>query len=93
LRLGDAVDYWTVVDLEPARRLTLHFGMRAPGAGVLEFELMPLESGQTRVTATAYWHPRGVWGLAYWYALVPAHLVVFKGMTRGIGRLAEESAR
>ena len=28
--------------LEPERRLTLHFGMRAPGAGVLEFELEPL---------------------------------------------------
>lgn len=89
LRLGDAVDYWTVVALQPARRLTLHFGMRAPGSGVLEFEIEPLDSGQTRVTATAYWHPRGVWGLAYWYALVPAHLVVFRGMTRGIARLAE----
>jgi uncharacterized protein YbjT (DUF2867 family) len=89
LRLGDAVDYWTVVGLEPARRLTLHFGMRAPGAGVLEFEIAPLDSGETRITATAYWHPRGVWGLAYWYALVPAHLVVFKGMTRGICELAE----
>ena len=90
LRLGDAVDYWTVVGLEPARRLTLHFGMRAPGAGVLEFEIEPLTTGDTRITATAYWHPRGVWGLLYWYALVPAHLVVFRGMTRGIARLAEE---
>ncbi len=90
LRLGDAVDYWTVVGIEPARRLTLQFGMRAPGAGVLEFEIEPQANGETRVTATAYWHPRGVWGLAYWYALVPAHLVVFRGMTRGVAHLAEE---
>ena len=92
LRLGDAIDYWTVVGLEAERRLTLHFGMRAPGSGVLEFELEPLEGGaRTRVTATAYWHPRGAWGLAYWYALVPAHLFIFKGFTRAIARRAEQS--
>lgn len=94
LRLGDVVDYWTVVGLEAERRLTLHFGMRAPGSGVLEFELEPLEGGaRTRVTATAYWHPRGAWGLAYWYALVPAHLFIFKGFTRAIARRAEQSGR
>ena len=90
LRLGDAIDYWTVIGIEPERRLTLHFGMRAPGSGVLEFELEPLASGDTKVTATAYWHPRGVWGLAYWYALVPAHLFIFKGFTAAIARRAEQ---
>jgi uncharacterized protein YbjT (DUF2867 family) len=90
LRLGDAIDYWTVIGLEPERRLTLHFGMEAPGSGVLEFELEPLDDDHTRVTATAYWHPRGVWGLAYWYALVPAHLFLFKGFTAAIARRAEQ---
>ena len=75
--------------LEPERRLTLDFGMRAPGAGVIEFEIEPLEAGRTRVTVTAYWHPQGIWGLLYWYALVPAHLFIFKGMTRAIARQAE----
>jgi uncharacterized protein YbjT (DUF2867 family) len=84
LRLGDAVDYWTVVGIEPERRLTLNFGMRAPGAGVLEFELEPLPDGGTRLTETAYWHPQGVWGLLYWYALAPAHLFIFRRMTRAI---------
>ena len=89
LRLGDAIDYWTVTGIEPQRRLTLNFGMRAPGAGVLEFEIEPLGDGRTRVTETAYWHPRGVWGLLYWYALVPAHLFIFRGMTGAIARRAE----
>jgi uncharacterized protein YbjT (DUF2867 family) len=90
LRLGDTIDYWTVIGLEPERRLTLDFGMRAPGAGVLEFELEPLPGGGTRITETAYWHPAGVWGLLYWYSLVPAHLVLFRGMTRAIARRAEQ---
>ena len=89
LRLGDNINYWTVIGIEELRRLTLNFGMRAPGAGVLEFEIESLGANSTRVTATAYWHPRGVWGLAYWYTLVPAHLFIFKGMTRAIARRAE----
>jgi hypothetical protein len=92
LRIGDVIDYWTVVGLEPERRLTLHFGMKAPGTGILEFELEPA-GPRTRVAITAYWHPKGIWGLAYWYALVPAHLFVFRGWTRAIARRAEANAR
>ena len=92
LRLGDAIDYWTVVGIEPGRRLTLNFGMKAPGAGILEFDVVPLPTGPTRVTVTAYWHPQGVWGLLYWAALVPFHLFIFKGMTRAIARRAEALA-
>ena len=91
LRVGDVIDYWTVVGLEPARRLTLHFGLKAPGAGILEFEIEPINKEQTSIKVTAYWHPRGVWGLAYWYAMVPVHLFVFKGWTRAIARRAESS--
>jgi hypothetical protein len=92
LRVGDTIDYWTVMALEPERRLTLDFGMRCPGAGVLEFEIEPVDAEHTRVTVTAYWHPQGVWGLAYWWVLVPAHLFIFKGMTREIARRAEALA-
>jgi len=92
LRVGDAIDYWTVLALEPQRRLTLYFGMKAPGSGILEFELEPLAHGGTRLTETAYWHPRGIWGLLYWYAMVPAHLFLFRRMTRAMVRRAEQRA-
>jgi len=91
LRVGDHVDSWHVIGVEPGRRLTLSFGMKAPGAGVLEIVLQPLDDGGSRLTATAYWHPAGVWGLVYWYALVPAHLFIFKCMTRNMCRRAEDS--
>jgi hypothetical protein len=38
----------------------------------------------------AHWHPAGVWGLLYWYALLPAHVFLFKGTTRNIARRAEQ---
>jgi uncharacterized protein YbjT (DUF2867 family) len=90
LRVGDHVDSWTVVGVEPGRRLTLMMGMKAVGSGVLELDLDPLRDGGTRVTATAYWQPAGVGGWLYWYALFPAHLFIFDNMTRNICRLAEE---
>lgn len=90
LRVGDHVDSWTVVDVEPCRRLTLMMGMKALGVGVLEFDLEPQKNGGTELTATAYWHPAGFGGLVYWYSLFPAHLFIFDRMTGNICRLAEQ---
>ncbi len=89
LHEGDHVDSWHVIGLEPERRLTLGFGMKAPGAGVLEFTLAPLDNGGTRLAATAYWQPAGIAGLLYWYPLAPFHQLIFEGMTREICERAE----
>jgi uncharacterized protein YbjT (DUF2867 family) len=90
LRVGDRIGSWSVLGLEPERRLSLAFGMRAPGAGMLEFELTPRQNGGTRLSLTAYWHPAGVWGLAYWYSFQPAHQFIFSGTARAICRRAEQ---
>ncbi len=91
LRVGDVIDAWRVIAIEPESRLTLLMEMKAPGAGVLEFELKP-EAQRHRVTATAYFHPAGVWGLLYWYSLTFAHLLIFRGLTRAICERAEAAA-
>jgi len=91
LRVGDTVDSWRVIAMRPAQSLTLFFGMRAPGSGVLEFAIQDRGGQACTLTATAYWHPAGVWGLLYWYALVPMHLFIFKGMCRAIVREAEST--
>jgi uncharacterized protein YndB with AHSA1/START domain len=88
---GDRIDSWQVIRVEPDRRLALSFGMKAPGAGVLEFLIQPLAPSRTRVAATAYWQPAGLPGLLYWWSLAPAHLVIFDGLTREIVRRAASS--
>jgi uncharacterized protein YbjT (DUF2867 family) len=88
VRVGDVIDSWRVIGVEPERRLTLVFGMKAPGAGVLEFEIEATATGERRIAVTAYWHPAGVWGLAYWYAMFPAHLVLFDALVKEISRRA-----
>ena len=92
LRVGDVIDAWRVIALEPERRLTLLMEMRGPGFGVLEFTVRD-EGVARQLTMRAHWHPAGVWGLLYWYALVPAHLFLFSGTTRAVARRAERSSR
>ncbi len=92
LRVGDAIDFWRVVALEPGRRLTLLAEMRLPGTAVLEFEVTPLDPGRSLLTTTARFHPSGAWGLLYWYALVPLHNLIFRRMPRNIAKEAERRA-
>ena len=47
-------------------------------------------AGGTRLTQTARFLPRGLLGLAYWYAVLPVHAFVFRGMLKGIRRVALE---
>lgn len=90
VRVGDNIDSWKVIGVVQHKSLTLMMGMKAPGAGVLELEVESLAAKRTKISATAYWHPAGALGLIYWYALVPAHLFIFDGMTRNMAKLASK---
>lgn len=88
LRVGDVVDSWRVIEMEPGKKLTLLMEMKAPGSGVLEFLIADNGSKRT-ITMRAFFHPAGVRGLLYWYALLPVHELLFAGSTREIARRAE----
>jgi len=91
VRVGDTIDWWRVVAVEPGTRLTLIAEMRVPGAAVLELEAHPGPSeGASEITATAYFHPAGLWGLLYWFALAPVHGPIFRRLARAIATRAEE---
>ena len=94
LRVGDVLDAWRVIGMNRGRRLTLLMEMKAPGSGVLEFRVADLGE-QRRITMTAYFHPAGFWGLAYWFVLLPAHGYLFSATVRSIARraLALDAAR
>jgi len=85
LRVGDVVDAWRVIALDPEKKLTLLMEMKAPGAGVLEFSISD-QGSERRVSIHAYWHPAGVWGLLYWYLTLPIHTLLFNGTARVIGK-------
>ena len=90
LAYGDAVDFWRVSAVEPGRRLALRAEMRLPGQALLEFAIAPAgKPGYSRLVQTARFRPRGLLGLAYWYAVLPLHGVVFGRILEGIRRTAE----
>jgi len=83
LALGDRIDSWKVIGIKRNEFLSLLLGMKAPGLGRLEFNIT--DKGSYReLDIRAWWHPAGFWGLLYWFALMPAHLFIFKGMANAI---------
>lgn len=83
LALGDRIDSWKVIAIKEDSFLSLLFGMKAPGLGRLEFNIV--DNGADReLDIRAWWHPAGFWGLLYWFVLKPAHLFIFKGMAKAI---------
>ena len=92
LAVGDSLDFWRVEAYEPGRLLRLSAEMKLPGRAWLQFEVEPSRGG-SRLTQTAIFDPVGLPGLLYWYALWPAHSLIFGGMLKGIGQSARRFAR
>jgi uncharacterized protein YbjT (DUF2867 family) len=93
LRIGDAVDFWRVEAVEERSDfylLRLRSEMKLPGEAWLQFESPVDQNGETRLIQTAFFAPKGFFGLLYWYVLYPMHSQIFSGMLR---RIKEEAQR
>jgi len=89
LAYGDALDFWRVTAVDSDRLLELRAEMKLPGVATLTFEIEPGDvAGASRLVQTARFKPRGLFGLLYWYAVLPFHGIVFR---RTLRRLAEQS--
>lgn len=86
--VGDTLDFWRVEAYEPDRLLRLFAEMKVPGRAWLQFEVQPTETGSS-IRQTAEFHPKGLFGRLYWYALYPLHEPIFAGMLRRIAAAAE----
>lgn len=84
LRIGDALDFWRVLDIRPESALLLLAEMKTPGEALLEIKINDLNHGQCRIILLARFLPKGLMGLLYWYALYPFHQYVFTQMLKGM---------
>jgi lipocalin/uncharacterized protein YbjT (DUF2867 family)/ligand-binding SRPBCC domain-containing protein len=92
--VGDVIDGWRVETYEPDRLMRLAAGLKLPGRGWLEFRVTPLGDGErSLIRQTATFDPRGVAGRLYWYAVLPLHALIFRGLLRRIARRAVPDAR
>ena len=90
--VGDTLDFWRVEAYEPNRRLRLAAEMKVPGRAWLDFEVVP-DGGGALVCQTAVFEPTGLFGLVYWYGLLPVHAAIFGGMLRKIAQRASACDR
>ncbi|MEW6657743.1 MAG: SDR family oxidoreductase [Thermodesulfobacteriota bacterium] len=84
LKVGDTLDFWRVLAVEPPKRLLLLAEMKMPGEALMEFRLTPLSGGQTEVQQLSRFLPRGLGGILYWYSLFPFHQWVYRGMLKAL---------
>lgn len=92
LRVGESLDFWRVEAIQTDQLLRLRAEMRVPGKAWIQFQSTPLEGGQTLLTQTAYFAPRGLAGFIYWYSLYPIHTFLFSGLIRKIAERAKTLA-
>lgn len=77
---GDALDFWRVLLADKKeKRLLLYAEMKLPGEAWLEFRICDDVLHQT-----ATFRPLGLLGRLYWYAVLPFHGFIFRGMINNI---------
>jgi uncharacterized protein YbjT (DUF2867 family) len=84
LRVGEALDFWRVLEVEPEKRLKLLAEMKLPGQAILEFIIAPLGPNLVEIQELSRFLPRGLAGILYWYSIYPLHNYVFSGMLTGL---------
>ena len=87
---GDALDFWRVLlASKEQKRLLLYAEMRLPGEAWLEFCI----NKENVLQQTATFRPLGLWGRLYWYAVLPFHGFIFKGMIQRIANAQLSATR
>ncbi len=80
---GETLDFWRVLIADrKERRLLLFAEMRLPGEAWLEFRI----DNNNILNQTATFRPLGLWGRLYWYAVLPFHGFIFRGMINEISK-------
>jgi hypothetical protein len=90
LGVGDALDFWRVLDVAPKERLVLLAEMKVPGEALLEFKINSRGTEYTDLQMLSRFLPKGLWGMLYWYSLYPFHEKIFFGMLKGIAKTIEK---
>lgn len=87
---GDPLDFWRVESIIENKLLRLRAEMKLPGKAWLQFQVKENSDKKSTLTQTAFYEPKGLWGLIYWYSVYPLHGLIFGGMIKSIKNKAEE---
>ena len=91
LQVGDALDFWRVLELEPYQKLLLIAEMKTPGEALLEMTLKDLGDNRCEMVLLSKFLPKGLMGILYWYSLYPFHQYIFSHMLKGMAASTGQS--
>jgi uncharacterized protein YbjT (DUF2867 family) len=91
IRMGDALDFWRVLETDPPRRLLLLAEMKLPGEAVLEFRIIQHAEDRCELQQISRFMPHGLFGILYWYCLYPFHHYIYKGMLKRISKILNKT--
>lgn len=86
LQIGDALDFWRVLDIQPLQRILLLAEMRLPGQALLEISIEESGDGNTELTMRSRFFPRGLSGISYWLLSSSLHKLVFRRMLQALAK-------
>jgi uncharacterized protein YbjT (DUF2867 family) len=93
VRVGEALDFWRVEAVELDHLMRLRAEMKLPGKAWLQFEVRAQDHDRRPLLSqTAFFAPKGLLGLIYWYTLYPIHRMIFGGMIQKLANRAKQIA-
>ena len=93
IRVGEALDFWRVEAIERDCLMRLRAEMKLPGKAWLQFEVKTQDRDPRPVLIqTAFFAPKGLLGIVYWYGSYPVHALIFRGMIKKLSELAERES-
>ncbi len=90
LIVGDPLDFWRVEALVPNELLRLRAEMKLPGKAWLQFTIREIQINKLILNQTAFYEPKGLFGVLYWYSIYFLHKIIFSGMIQNIKKKAEK---
>jgi len=91
--VGDALDFWRVLEVDQPDRLLLVAEMKTPGEAQLEFKITPMGKEQVQFELHSRFMPQGLFGLLYRYVLYPFHQYIFFGMLKAMAKSINKPIR
>ena len=96
LRAGESLDFWRVVNADAGEQLVLEAEMKVPGKAWLTWRIEPntgddADESPRQLHQVAFFAPKGLFGRAYWFTMLPFHWLIFRRMAHAIVSHAEEA--
>ena len=84
IEVGDQIDFLDIENVIQSEELLLKVRFKLPGEGWMQFKIHSEDPQGSRFTFTVFFAPKGLFGICYWYSLLPFHRLFFNILLKNI---------